>query len=80
MNKNMKSRQQDISLFSIIHFYNLENKRAILKITVLRWQGISHQEILFIDQNDADVLELKSDDPYKNELDVSSFEDSSERD
>jgi hypothetical protein len=46
----------------------------------LRWLGIIHQEILFIDLSDTYILEKISEDPYKTEFDVSSFEGSSERD
>ncbi len=58
----------------------MQYKRAILKIKFLRWLGITHQEMLFVDLNDTNILEKISVDPYQNELEVSSFEDSSERD
>ena len=80
MNKNIKSRQQDFSFFFKLEFINIKNKRSILKITFFRWLGITHQEILSVDLNDTNILEKISDDPYQNELEVSSFEDSCERD
>ncbi len=58
----------------------MQNKRAILKMKYLRWLGITHQEILFVDLNDTNILDKISDDPYQNELEVSSFECYSERD